>query len=430
MQVADEAVGEGAERLMVEVAGGAPPVVEVAAARARLQRAQRPLVGGVVEPPVADEARLHGALAAGCYRQRRGTGVVPAGLRRVVAFGVIPELAEHPGAEDHTETGQGTVDVGVRVLLKMGRELGLELFDAAVDLADQPDGGTGARRVRLAHHGRRLELRGAQRLADLGGAPLDVALAAAAPERGADLGDAQPRRLARAGRAGQHAHGIAVGKLREGLQCTRKVLPERVAQPVDLADAVPDQLLVGAGEDAHSAGFVAVAGDLPVVVPVGADEVGEQPGVAGVGLGAADMVAVAVTRRRARVDGVDVVAGRDQGRDPGAAVRLDADDYFARVGGVLCDQFVQRGDARDALGQPPGGEALTGFVHEMDVVVVLGPVVAQIQGHLPVLLRFESLDADPVGESPRRPNGTVLDGTTPHECCGTTQIYQPGLGLR
>ena len=65
----------------------------------------------------------------------------------------------------------------------------------------------------------------------------------------------------------------------------------------------------------------------------------------------------------------------------------------------------------------------------MDVVVVLGPVVAHIQGHLPVLLRFESLDADPVGESQRRPNGTVLDGTTPHECCGTTQEYQPGLGL-
>ena len=53
VQIADEAVGEGAQRLVVEVAGGAPPVVEVTAARARLQRAQRPLVGGVVEPPVA-----------------------------------------------------------------------------------------------------------------------------------------------------------------------------------------------------------------------------------------------------------------------------------------------------------------------------------------------------------------------------------------
>ena len=82
VQVADESVGEGAQRLVVEVAGGAPCVVEVAAARARPQRAQRPLVGGVVESPVADEARLHGPLAAGCYGQRRGTGVVPAGERQ------------------------------------------------------------------------------------------------------------------------------------------------------------------------------------------------------------------------------------------------------------------------------------------------------------------------------------------------------------
>ena len=56
-----------------------------------------------------------GGTKIGGYRIHYDTGVVPAGLRRVVAFGVIPELSEHPGAEDHTETGQGTVDVGVLV---------------------------------------------------------------------------------------------------------------------------------------------------------------------------------------------------------------------------------------------------------------------------------------------------------------------------
>ena len=83
-------------------------------------------------------------------------------------------------------------------------------------------------------------------------AALDAALAAAAPERGADLGDTQPRRLARAGRGGQLAHGDAVGKLGEGLQCAREVLPERVAEPVGLTGAVPDELLVGAGTQAHA----------------------------------------------------------------------------------------------------------------------------------------------------------------------------------
>ena len=256
-----------------------------------------------------------------------------------------------------------------------------------------------------------------------------MALAAASAEGGPELRPGQPRRRTRVRGRCQHAHRVAVSKVGEGLQGRREVLSEPVAEPAGLPGPVPDELLVGAREDAYSRSLVAVAGDLAVVVTVCAYQVGEDLRVAGVGLGATDVVALAITGHRARVDRVDVVAGRNQGRDPEPAAGLDADHGLAGPGGVLCDQSVQSGDARDALGQPPGGEALTGFVHEMDVVVVLGPVVAHIQGHLPVLLRFEPLDADPVGESQRRPNGTVLGGTTPHECCGTTQIYQPALGL-
>ena len=84
VEVAHQAVPEGAEGLVVQVTGGAPCVVELAATRARAQRAQRPLVGCVGEPPVADEARPHRPLAAGCYGQRRGTGVVPVTSRKVV----------------------------------------------------------------------------------------------------------------------------------------------------------------------------------------------------------------------------------------------------------------------------------------------------------------------------------------------------------
>ena len=109
---------------------------------------------------------------------------------------------------------------------------------------------------------------------------LDAALASAAAQRSTDLGDAQPCRLTRAWRRRQHAQRVAVRELGEGLQCAREVLAQRAAQPVGLADAVPDQLLVRPGEDAHRARVVAVAGDRAVVVAVGADEVGEQLGVA------------------------------------------------------------------------------------------------------------------------------------------------------
>ena len=41
-----------------------------------------------------------------------------------VSVPVIPELTEHPGAEDDTKSWQGEVDVGVRVCLNMGAQLG------------------------------------------------------------------------------------------------------------------------------------------------------------------------------------------------------------------------------------------------------------------------------------------------------------------
>ncbi|BBZ40617.1 hypothetical protein MCNS_36800 [Mycobacterium conspicuum] len=48
--------------------------------------------------------------------------------------------------------------------------------------------------------------------------------------------------------------------------------------------AGPDQVLVPAGEDLDRLGFGAVAGHRAVVVPVGADQIGQQLGV-GSGVG-------------------------------------------------------------------------------------------------------------------------------------------------
>ena len=61
----------------------------------------------------------------------------PTDSRYQPAAGCGPaELADHPGAEDHTESGQTTQDLGVRVLLN----LALELFGDLLELAGQnPD---------------------------------------------------------------------------------------------------------------------------------------------------------------------------------------------------------------------------------------------------------------------------------------------------
>ena len=51
-----------------------------------------------------------------------------------IAIRVIPELAERPGSEYDTDTWQGKVDVGVRVLLKMVGQLAGQLAGQRVDL--------------------------------------------------------------------------------------------------------------------------------------------------------------------------------------------------------------------------------------------------------------------------------------------------------
>jgi hypothetical protein len=71
-----------------------------------------------------------------------------------------------------------------------------------------------------------------------------------------------------------------------------------------------------AGEDLDRLHIRTVAGDRPVVVPVGAHQVREQLGVTGVGLRTGDVVAVAVARDRERVDRVDLIAGGGQRLHP------------------------------------------------------------------------------------------------------------------
>ena len=68
----------------------------------------------------------------------RRTGVVSARLGSGITVRVVPELAEHPGAEYITESWYGEVDVGVRVLLKMGTQFGFESGDLRVEFGNDP----------------------------------------------------------------------------------------------------------------------------------------------------------------------------------------------------------------------------------------------------------------------------------------------------
>src|SRR5882757_3895455 len=151
----------------MQVAGGTALVVERAGAGALLQGAEGPLVEGVVEAAVADVARQHGAFSARRDGQWGGSGVVLATLGGGVAVRVVPELTEHPGAEDDTKSWQGAVDVGVRVCLKMRREFSFQIGDLVVEFGDDADCSAGAGPERSGHGGGCGELLGAQHFLNL-----------------------------------------------------------------------------------------------------------------------------------------------------------------------------------------------------------------------------------------------------------------------
>ncbi len=62
---------------------------------------------------------------------------------------------------------------------------------------------------------------------------------------------------------------------------------------------------------------------------VGADQVGQQLGVAGIGLRAGDLMAVAIAGHCQRVDREHLIAGRAQRPHPQAAIGFDTDHHLA-----------------------------------------------------------------------------------------------------
>ena len=146
---------------------------------------------------------------------------------------------------------------------------------------------------------------------------------------------------------------------------------------------------MGAGGQLDRLTLVGVAGDRSVMGPVQADDLGQQVRVGGIGLRARGGVPLAVAGHRHRVDREHLVAGGDQGGDPGAAVGLDADLHQPRgltrlevgpgIGHLLGHQSMQPVHPLETLRQPSADQHLSCVVDDLHVVVVLGPVVSHEQ---------------------------------------------------
>ena len=203
-----------------------------------------------------------------------------------------------------------------------------------------------------------------------------------------------------------------MGQVIERDECGRVVLAQRVAERVGLTVPGPDQVLMATGQDLDRVDVGTVTSDRPVIVPVGADQIRKDFRVARVGLRSRNIVTLAIARDRERVDRIQLIAGSYQRLDPQAAIGFDPDDDLVRVFRVISDELVERVDPSKAIRQSPSLELLTGFVHQMNVVMIFCPVVAdeQHRGGLP----SPELVCEPKDHQPR-PNESVLNGTTPHQ---------------
>jgi hypothetical protein len=129
---------------------------------------------------------------------------------------------------------------------------------------------------------------------------------------------------------------------------------EQAPEPVGEADAGGDEVVAAAGEGAQRLDLVGDGRERREAMAVGAQDVGEEVGVAGVGLPPGGAVARAAGLHGVGVDGHDGMAGGDERLDDEARGPLDGDgqrlrraealqhrDQVGETGGVVADVVAQ-----------------------------------------------------------------------------------------
>jgi hypothetical protein len=168
---------------------------------------------------------------------------------------------------------------------------------------------------------------------------------------------------------------------------------------------------MSAGQHLDPLAGLAVAGHQAMVVTVGTHQVGQHLGVGGVGLGAgAASVALAVASDGLGVDRVHLIAGRHQRGDPQPPIRFDAHHHLGRITRTTGHHRTQLGDPSDALGQTLAAKTHADGVADLDVVMLLGPIITH-EDHLAVPL---SVDAAQSLEVTIDALMEVLPGTPSH----------------
>ena len=179
--------------------------------------------------------------------------------------------------------------------------------------------------------------------------------------------------LRRVRRPAQQFQRIGRVQVLKSRQRGGKVLPQLVAQPLDLPGPLPDQRLTGTRHHLDRPRARAVARHRAQLMGIGAHHVSQHVRVTAVALGAGDAVTFPVPRGLQRIHPVDHIPGRDQRGHPRAAVGLSSDHHLRIIGALaqlLPDQLMQPGHPGYPLRQPRAGQHPAPLIHQLHVMVV------------------------------------------------------------
>jgi len=162
------------------------------------------------------------------------------------------------------------------------------------------------------------------------------------------------------------------------------VLPQRVPQPLPGPGPFPDQRLVHPGNHLDRLGLGGITRHRTQLMGVGADHVGQHVRVGRIALGPGHPEAVPIPGRLQRIDREHHVSGGDQRLHPRTPIGLNPNRDLAGyildiIAKLRADQRMQPRDPRDTLGQPRLGQPASSHIHQLNVVMVLRPVISHEQ---------------------------------------------------
>ncbi len=281
---------------------------------------------GLAEPLVASPPEAHVSM----FARGVGHGAKAAKHGHLIGVGVgfatVAPLGEHLGCVDLTGPWQGCEDLRVRVLTEVGDDRSLKILDRGVERAGHSHQGPRAGRTGLGLDATEALRRATQASQELGRGTVPAVVGLLQEGGQVGLGEAPCRCRGRV--ALEEGQGDLRGDIGKNHRCSGPIGLQGGPQLVAQGNALVDELPTSPHRRSQRPGLGLERLQTPQTVPVGAGHVGDDVGVASVGLGSTDRVAPAKVLHGEGRNEHDGIAGLEDAVDQATLGSLDPDQHL------------------------------------------------------------------------------------------------------